>query len=105
MGSRFTMPIASKCPVSRGASDTKTDAITRVDCVSCPTETFGGTSGLLWGTNWLKGGGIPLGSEPEPDADPKELGVDRNCLRTRRGFYRGAWSGCTLCPRGRPSLS
>lgn len=34
--------------------------------LSAAASTFGGTSGLLWMMNWLKGDGIPLGSEPEP---------------------------------------
>lgn len=34
--------------------------------LSAAASTFGGTSGLLWMMNWLKGSRIPLGSEPEP---------------------------------------
>ena len=34
--------------------------------LSAAASTFGGTSGLLWMMNWLKGNRIPLGSEPEP---------------------------------------
>ena len=34
--------------------------------LSAAASTFGGTSGLLWMMNWLKGEQIPLGSEPEP---------------------------------------
>ena len=34
--------------------------------LSAAASTFGGTSGLLWMMNWLKGDRIPLGSEPEP---------------------------------------
>jgi hypothetical protein len=34
--------------------------------LSAAASTFGGTSGLLWMMDWLKGGRIPLGSEPEP---------------------------------------
>ncbi len=34
--------------------------------LSAAASTFGGASGLLWMTNWLRGGRIPLGSEPEP---------------------------------------
>jgi hypothetical protein len=34
--------------------------------LSAAAATFGGTSALLWMIYWLKGGGIPLGSEPEP---------------------------------------
>jgi hypothetical protein len=34
--------------------------------LSAAASTFGGTSGLLWMMNWLRGDGIPLGSEPEP---------------------------------------
>jgi hypothetical protein len=34
--------------------------------LSAAASTFGGTSGLLWMMNWLKGDLIPLGSEPEP---------------------------------------
>ena len=34
--------------------------------LSAAASTFGGTSGLLWMMNWLRGNGIPLGSEPEP---------------------------------------
>ena len=33
--------------------------------LSAAASTFGGTSGLLWMMNWLKGYRIPLGSEPE----------------------------------------
>ncbi len=34
--------------------------------LSAAASTFGGTSGLLWMIDWLKGNRIPLGSEPEP---------------------------------------
>jgi hypothetical protein len=34
--------------------------------LSAAASAFGGTSGLLWMMDWLKGGRIPLGSEPEP---------------------------------------
>jgi hypothetical protein len=34
--------------------------------MSAAASTFGGTSGLLWMMDWLKGGRIPLGSQPEP---------------------------------------
>ncbi len=34
--------------------------------LSAAASTFGGTSGLLWMMNWLRGDRIPLGSEPEP---------------------------------------
>jgi hypothetical protein len=34
--------------------------------LSAAASTFGGTSGLLWMMNWLKGDRVPLGSEPEP---------------------------------------
>jgi hypothetical protein len=34
--------------------------------MSTGASTFGGTSGLLWMIDWLKGKLIPLGSEPEP---------------------------------------
>jgi hypothetical protein len=34
--------------------------------LSAGASTFGGTSGLLWMIDWLKGDRIPLGSEPEP---------------------------------------
>ena len=34
--------------------------------LSAAASTFGGASGLLWMMNWLKGDGIPSGSEPEP---------------------------------------
>ncbi len=34
--------------------------------LSAAASTFGGTSGLLWIVDWLKGDRIPLGSEPEP---------------------------------------
>jgi hypothetical protein len=34
--------------------------------LSAGASTFGGTSGLLWMIDWLKGHRIPLGSEPEP---------------------------------------
>jgi hypothetical protein len=34
--------------------------------LSAAASTFGGTSGLLWMMNWLKGDRIPSGSEPEP---------------------------------------
>ncbi len=34
--------------------------------LSAAASTFGGTSGLLWMMNWLKGDRIPLGSAPEP---------------------------------------
>ncbi len=34
--------------------------------LSAAASTFGGTSGLLWMVQCLKGGMIPLGSEPEP---------------------------------------
>ncbi len=34
--------------------------------LSAAASTFGGASGLLWMMNWLRGNGIPLGSEPEP---------------------------------------
>jgi hypothetical protein len=34
--------------------------------LSAAAASFGGTSGLLWMTNWLKGGRLPLGSEAEP---------------------------------------
>ncbi|HTX33540.1 MAG TPA: hypothetical protein VME43_00910 [Bryobacteraceae bacterium] len=34
--------------------------------LSAAASTFGGTSGLLWMPEWLKGGTIPLGSEREP---------------------------------------
>jgi hypothetical protein len=34
--------------------------------LSAGASTFGGTSGLLWMVDWLKGGRIPLGAEPEP---------------------------------------
>jgi hypothetical protein len=34
--------------------------------LSAAASTFGGTSGLLWTIDWLKGNRIPLGSEPEP---------------------------------------
>jgi hypothetical protein len=34
--------------------------------LSAAASTFGGTSGLLWMTNWLHGDRIPLGSAPEP---------------------------------------
>jgi hypothetical protein len=34
--------------------------------LSAAASTFGGTSGLLWTIDWLRGGRIPLGSEPEP---------------------------------------
>jgi len=36
--------------------------------LSAAASTFGGTSGLLWMVDWLKGGRIPLGSEQEPVA-------------------------------------
>jgi hypothetical protein len=36
--------------------------------LSAAASTFGGTSGLLWMVEWLKGQRIPLGSEPEPGA-------------------------------------
>jgi hypothetical protein len=34
--------------------------------LSAGASTFGGTSGLLWMIDWLKGDRIPLGSKPEP---------------------------------------
>jgi len=34
--------------------------------LSAAASTFGGTSGLLWMMNWLRGDRIPLGSDPEP---------------------------------------
>ena len=34
--------------------------------LSAGASTFGGTSGLLWAIDWLKGSRIPLGSEPVP---------------------------------------
>jgi hypothetical protein len=34
--------------------------------LSAAASTFGGTSGLLWMIDWLKGSRIPLGSQPEP---------------------------------------
>jgi len=34
--------------------------------LSAAASTFGGTSGLLWAKDWLKGDRIPLGSELEP---------------------------------------
>jgi len=34
--------------------------------LSAAASTFGGSSGLLWMPNWLRGSRIPLGSEPEP---------------------------------------
>jgi hypothetical protein len=34
--------------------------------MSAAASTFGGTSGLLWMMDWLKGDRIPLGSQPEP---------------------------------------
>lgn len=34
--------------------------------LSAAASTFGGTSGLLWMMNWLRGDRIPLGSEAEP---------------------------------------
>jgi hypothetical protein len=34
--------------------------------LSAAASTFGGTSGLLWTIDWLKGDRIPLGSESEP---------------------------------------
>jgi hypothetical protein len=34
--------------------------------LSAAASTFGGTSGLLWMSEWLKGSSIPPGSEPEP---------------------------------------
>ena len=34
--------------------------------LSAAASTFGGTSGLLWMTDWLKGSRVPLGGEPEP---------------------------------------
>jgi hypothetical protein len=34
--------------------------------LSAAASTFGGASGLLWMMDWLKGNGIPLGSEPQP---------------------------------------
>jgi len=34
--------------------------------LSAAASTFGGTSGLLWMIDWLKGGRIPLNSEPKP---------------------------------------
>jgi hypothetical protein len=34
--------------------------------LSAGASTFGGTSGLVWMNDWLKGERIPLGSEPQP---------------------------------------
>lgn len=34
--------------------------------LSAAASTFGGASGLLWMTQWLRGNGIPLGPDPEP---------------------------------------
>lgn len=34
--------------------------------LSAAASTFGGTSGLLWTIDWLRGGWIPLGAQPEP---------------------------------------
>jgi hypothetical protein len=34
--------------------------------LSAAASTFGGTSGLLWMIDWLRGDRIPLGSSPEP---------------------------------------
>jgi hypothetical protein len=34
--------------------------------LSAAASTFGGSSGLIWMPNWLRGSRIPLGSEPEP---------------------------------------
>ena len=35
---------------------------------SAAASTFGGTSGLAWGSQWLRGNGIPLGTPAEPVA-------------------------------------
>jgi len=35
--------------------------------LSAAASTFGGTSGLIWAIDWLKGDRIPPGSEPEPE--------------------------------------
>jgi hypothetical protein len=42
--------------------------------LSAAAASFGGTSGLLWMTQWLKGGRIPLGSEVEPAPIPRSWG-------------------------------
>jgi hypothetical protein len=42
--------------------------------LSAAASTFGGTSGLLWMTEWLKGDTIPLGSEAEPLPIPRSWG-------------------------------
>jgi hypothetical protein len=39
--------------------------------LSAAASTFGGTSGLLWMIDWLKGDRIPLGSEAEPLPIPR----------------------------------
>jgi hypothetical protein len=39
--------------------------------LSAAASTFGGCSGLLWGPEWLKGSGIPLGDAPEASPIPR----------------------------------
>jgi len=42
--------------------------------LSAAASTFGGTSGLLWMSEWLKGDTIPQGSEAEPAPIPRSWG-------------------------------
>lgn len=42
--------------------------------LSAAASTFGGTSGLLWMTEWLRGGRIALGAEAEPAPMPRSWG-------------------------------
>jgi hypothetical protein len=42
--------------------------------LSAAASTFGGTCGLLWMMEWLKGRAIPLGSEAEPPPIPRSWG-------------------------------
>lgn len=42
--------------------------------LSAAASTFGGTSGLFWTIDWLKGDRIPPGAEPEPKPIPRSWG-------------------------------
>lgn len=69
--------------------------------LSAAAATFGGTSGLLWMIEWLKGSSTPLGPERGAPANPKKLAIDRDGLRPRPVICRSAWSGSALCRTGR----